>query len=556
MTDFLNDSPYLEHHGILGMKWGVRRYQNPDGSLTPAGRRRVQKAMKSRDVMMTTKDKKEHNQAEKEFRKITSKLYPAEMQNLIERVERDEALRKLSQIEQEDKYMKGFQYANEAVKLIGNTATAASGIINVTKGVQDLKAGKTRLAIEKARFGMEQEKEAINRIRDDAKEKRAQELHEQMSKKNAKDLEYRDAEIAKTLAEAREKDARSETRLGKISKVEEPKTEVPKTEVPKVETIRKATSAPSPSSLLYSSQTRKAIDNSFNAIKNESYRSFTTSNASTGKENYNRVAGLLPSGASTSVYALPAYSSAVTSQPSYHTPSLSELEKRSLGHSNFKMDENFYLAHHGILGMKWGVRRYQNKDGSLTAAGMRRYSAPEGYMTAKKYQNRLNDVSTATDMLSNKISNKENIRGKLVSSKAKTDAYINFDGGTALERAKSKLLDKAIGKVDESINRNVETREKGYKEMASLIESLQNSGYKITAKPSVKNVNAGKDYVAALSGTAAAGALGYLTLLTAIPPLTIPATAIVGGTVLGASVYSLVNNTVVGNKYKVEKQGG
>lgn len=31
---------YLVHYGIKGQKWGIRRYQNPDGSLTPAGRQR------------------------------------------------------------------------------------------------------------------------------------------------------------------------------------------------------------------------------------------------------------------------------------------------------------------------------------------------------------------------------------------------------------------------------------------------------------------------------------------------------------------------------------
>lgn len=36
-------------------------------------------------------------------------------------------------------------------------------------------------------------------------------------------------------------------------------------------------------------------------------------------------------------------------------------------------NEHNYLCHYGVLGMKWGLRRYQNKDGSLTSAGKAHY---------------------------------------------------------------------------------------------------------------------------------------------------------------------------------------
>lgn len=53
---------FLQHHGIQGMHWGIRRYQNPDGSLTAAGRKRYdadsKKLYKSLDNYQSANSKK------------------------------------------------------------------------------------------------------------------------------------------------------------------------------------------------------------------------------------------------------------------------------------------------------------------------------------------------------------------------------------------------------------------------------------------------------------------------------------------------------------------
>lgn len=49
---------FIEHHGILNMKWGRRRFQNPDGTLTPEGKIRYSREKEGKPLRILRKQGK------------------------------------------------------------------------------------------------------------------------------------------------------------------------------------------------------------------------------------------------------------------------------------------------------------------------------------------------------------------------------------------------------------------------------------------------------------------------------------------------------------------
>ena len=76
-------------------------------------------------------------------------------------------------------------------------------------------------------------------------------------------------------------------------------------------------------------------------------------------------------------------------------------------------NEGAYLAHHGVKNQRWGVRRFQNPDGSLTAAGKLRYS--DGSLTekGKRRMKTLQGKSDKLDAKKAKLNSPRKVNSKL-----------------------------------------------------------------------------------------------------------------------------------------------
>ena len=165
----------LYHFGVKGMKWGERRYQNKDGSLTVAGQRRY-----DRDVAANAKRKKdkrlpeeglkdpkrwarEDNERTKGLVDATSRLNndlknanreslnraknnrpKMDLSNMTDKEMRDQINRAILERQYNDmfapqKVSKGREFVSDALEIAGSTLAITSSALGIALAIKDLK---------------------------------------------------------------------------------------------------------------------------------------------------------------------------------------------------------------------------------------------------------------------------------------------------------------------------------------------------------------------------------------------------------------------------------
>lgn len=249
----INTSPSLSHHGILGQKWGVRRYQNKDGSLTPAGMKRYNKLVSEANKLKPPSENQNGNNNSNN-NSSNNYGYNKELRNYSN----EYLSRETQRLQLENNYIK---QRNDTLRLLDD----------------------------------------YSKLKNPPKQKSE----------------------GRKFVEALLKDV-----------------------------------------------VKGYVMSAINNKKQDNDNNNNNSNNSKKKSKKNK-------------------------KPKKGKDSISYYANYDVGHSEIQELGKDYLMHHGILGMKWGIRRYQNEDGSLTNAGKKRYTKYDNYAKDKDMKIANLDIATS-----------------------------------------------------------------------------------------------------------------------------------------------------------------
>lgn len=137
----------LKHHGIKGMKWGVRRFQNSDGSLTPEGRKRynsddlketqkkVEKGKAMVDGVKKTRTKAAEKQHEKKIKSDLSQMSDKELRDIVNRLNMEE---RYTQVMKSRGVETGKNRADKILEYAGTALTIGSSALSIMIAIKEL----------------------------------------------------------------------------------------------------------------------------------------------------------------------------------------------------------------------------------------------------------------------------------------------------------------------------------------------------------------------------------------------------------------------------------
>lgn len=124
----LTSTGELYHWGVKGMKWGVRRYQNKDGSLTSAGKKRQKEP---------SADKKERDSRKKDLKNRRT-MSDAELKKKIERLKLEKEFKNLTN----EDINSGKSFVNEVMSSAGKKVLTIAAAGAMAYGVKVAMTGK------------------------------------------------------------------------------------------------------------------------------------------------------------------------------------------------------------------------------------------------------------------------------------------------------------------------------------------------------------------------------------------------------------------------------